>query len=202
MPNRAPTQTLVFDTSCLSCFARAGRLENLRKLTEGHRKVITPAVRDEVEQGVQQYASLVDILECSWLELVHGDALEELAAFSEYVRLLGCGPRDVGEAATLAWAEVHHAIAVLDDQTGVTVARLRGVSVKRTLALISTGILQKRLQEEDAVIIVDELICGGAAARLLAPAGLARSIPEVQPGALSRRLCTQLKHPQRAAASH
>jgi len=155
-------QTLVFDTSPLSCFARAGRLETLRELTEGHRRVFTPAVRDEVELGVHQYASLEDVLECAWLELVHGDTLKELTAFSEYVRLLGCGPRDVGEAATLAWAEAHHAIAVIDDQTAVNAAHSRHVSVKRTLALISTGIQQDLISNDDAAILVDELIGGGA----------------------------------------
>ena len=160
MPDSA--QTLIFDTSCLSCFARAKRLEALRELTEGRRRVFTPAVMDEVEQGIHQHASLEDVLKCSWLELVHGDTLKELAAFSDYVRLLGSGPRDVGEAATLAWAEVHHAIAVIDDQTAVNVAHNRHVSVKRTLALISTGIQQDLISTDDAAILVDELIGGGA----------------------------------------
>lgn len=162
MPTPAPTRPLVFDSSVLSCFARAGRLDDLQALTETHRRVVTRAVQDEIEQGIQQHLRLAEVQQCTWLEVVHGDSLEELAVFSDYVRLLGCGTRDVGEAATLAWAEVHRAVAILDDQTAANVSRQRGVRLKRTLSLVSTGVQQNRLSEEDAAALVDDLIGGGA----------------------------------------
>lgn len=68
----------------------------------------------------------------------------------------------MGEAATLAWAEVHNAVAILDDQTAVYLGRQHGVKVKRTLSLIATGFDRDRLSEDEAIALVDELIGGGA----------------------------------------
>ena len=45
------------------------------------------------------------------------DETYDLAVFAEYARILGSSVQgDVGEAATLAWAETHSAIAIIDDQ--------------------------------------------------------------------------------------
>jgi hypothetical protein len=45
--------------------------------------------------------------------------------FAQYVRILGSGQRDIGEASVLAWAEVQGAIAVLDERAGTQAARAR-----------------------------------------------------------------------------
>lgn len=162
MRDAASVLTLVFDSSVLSCFARAGRLDSLKTLTGDYRRVMTSAVIDELARGVQEFPRLADVELCEWIETVRGDSLEELVAFSDCLRFLGGGPRNIGEAATLAWAEVHGAVAVLDDQTAVQLARQRGVQVKRTLSLVATGFERGRLSEDAAAILVDELIGGGA----------------------------------------
>jgi predicted nucleic acid-binding protein len=163
MADPASTLTLVFDSSVLSCFARAGHLEVLNTLTSAHRRVMVRAVKEEIDRGVLQYSRLGAVQQCGWLDVVRGDSLVEMAAFSHYVGILGCGERDVGEAATLAWAEAHHAVAVLDDQAGVNAGKQRGVQIKRTLALISTGVQQGILAEDDAAALVDDLIRSGGA---------------------------------------
>ena len=162
MSERTKALILVFDSSVLSCFGRANRLETIEALSEGHRRVMTRVVKDEIERGIRQHSSLADVLHCGWLEVVQGDRLEELAAFSEYLRCLGGGPRNEGEAATLAWAEVNAGIAILDDQTGVNIGRQRGVTMKRSLSLIATGIQNGLLAENHAITLVDELVVGGA----------------------------------------
>ena len=156
------SRTLVFDSSVLSCFARAARLEALRTLTEGHGRVVTRAVMEEIENGIPRFARLDDVRRCGWLEVVRGDSLEELIAFSHYVEILGSGKRNIGEATVLAWAETHSAVAVLYDQAGVNAGKQRGVRVKRTLALVSTGVGRGVLSEGDAQFLVDALIASGA----------------------------------------
>ena len=162
MSNAPSVSILVFDSSVLSCFARAGRLDSLDALTAGRRRVMTPAVIEELAQGTQEHPRLAKVQQIEWIETVRVDGLDELVAFSEYLRFLGGGPRNVGEAATLAWAEVHCAVAVLDDQTAVQLGRQRGVTVKRTLSLIATGVERGLLSDYEAVALVEDLIGGGA----------------------------------------
>lgn len=161
MQDATTPHTLVFDSSVLSCFARAEHLDVLDTLTAVHRRVMVRAVKEEIDRGVMRCPLLGALERCAWLEVVRGDSLAELAAFSHYVGILGCGARDVGEAATLAWAEAHHAVAVLDDQAGVNAGKQRGVRIKRTLALISTGIQRGVLAQDDAAAVVDDLIRRG-----------------------------------------
>jgi predicted nucleic acid-binding protein len=86
----------------------------------------------------------------------------EIESFAAYSRIFGAGPRDLGEAATLAWAEEHGATPVMDDQTAVNAARARDVPVRRTLALVADGVRRHILFEPAAATLVDELIAGGA----------------------------------------
>lgn len=153
---------MVFDTSCLSCFARAGRLEILRELIAGRRAVVPRAVLGELEDGIALYPTLADVKSADWLEVVPVDSLRELRLFAEYARVLVAGQHNVGESSALAWAEAHGATAVVDDQTAVNIARNRGVRVRRTLSLISAGIHKDVLDHDGAQRLVDNLRTGGA----------------------------------------
>ena len=153
---------LVFNTSPLSSFARAGRLDVLARLTSGHSQVTVRAVIDELQGGYGAHPSLQDVERATWLEVVPVDALEELRKFAEYHRQLGSGPRNVGEASVLAWAESHGAIAVLDDQTAVQLGRARGVTVYRTLRLIAEGLKTGVLSPKSSIELVDSLERAGA----------------------------------------
>ena len=146
----------------LSCFGRAQLLDTLCALTDGHRRIVTRAVLEEVRAGLGEYPALGDVPLTNWLEEVRSDSLTELRAFSEYVRILGAGRRDVGEASILAWAEANGGVAVIDDQAGVDAAKRRGVTVRRTLTVISNGVVTGLLTGAGAAQIIDDLRIGGA----------------------------------------
>jgi predicted nucleic acid-binding protein len=152
---------LGFDSSVLSPFARAKRLDVLEQLTAGHRCVVTRAVLDELDRGSVAYPRLAEVRSRSWLEVVAANSLDELVAFSYYVRVLGSGDRNVGEASILAWAEVSSGVAVVDDNAAVSAARTRNVAVRRSLGLLCDGLHRKALTIEQARTLVDELVSAG-----------------------------------------
>ena len=154
---------LVFDTSVLSCFARAELLDVLELATRGHERLIPKAVLGEIKQGLAEYPKLESVLDAAWLQEVPVDALEELAAFAHYARRLAAGSRNVGESSVLAKAEVHAATAVVDDQDAVQAAKEAGVTVLRSLGIVSSGLKRSLFGETRAVEIVDTLMkLGGA----------------------------------------
>ncbi|MGC4113162.1 MAG: hypothetical protein QM765_00475 [Myxococcales bacterium] len=67
---------LVFDTSVLSCFARAELLDELDLVTRGHERLVPKAVLGEIKQGLADYPRLASVLDASWLHEVPVDALE------------------------------------------------------------------------------------------------------------------------------
>ena len=153
----------IIDTSVLSPFARAEKLDLLERLTAGSRRLITRSVQDELEIGTESYPKLKNVRLLSWLESVRVDSLPELMAFAAYTRLLGDDEsRNVGESSVLAYAEVHCSVALMDDAVAVQVGRRRDVKVQRTLSLISGAIRSNILREGEAVALVDDLIVAGA----------------------------------------
>jgi predicted nucleic acid-binding protein len=148
---------LVFNTSPLSHFARAGRLAVLDRLTAAYRRVVPQAVLDELRAGEPVHPPLADVRNAGWLEIVACDGLPELRAFAHYVRVLGAGERDIGEASVLAWAEVNSGIAVIDERAGTQAAQARGVAVHGTLWLIANGLNAGELLLPEAERLVDQL---------------------------------------------
>lgn len=152
---------LIFDSSVLSCFARAGLLDLLDRLTAHHRRLVPRAVVDELDGGKHLYPQLADVSGAAWLERVPVDSLAELRAFARYTARFGA-ERDFGEASVLAYAEVHNAVALIDDQIAVQVGRERNVDVRRSLALLIGGVRRNILTEAEAGAAIDKLIAGGA----------------------------------------
>jgi len=148
---------LVFDTSPLSHFARAGRLPSLARLTASHRCVVPQAVLDELRNGESVHPPLADVRNADWIQVIACDGLAELRAFAHYVRVLGAGTRDIGEASVLAWAEVNGGIAVIDERAGTHAAQARGVTIHGTLWLIANGLNTGELLLPDAERLVDQL---------------------------------------------
>lgn len=104
------------------------------------RRTVTVAVLDELAAGVVDHPSLQGVLDADWLERVRVDSLADLEVFAEYARVLGVSVQgDVGEAATLAWAETHGAIAIIDDQAARNVAHQRRVAFHGSLWLVTQG---------------------------------------------------------------
>jgi predicted nucleic acid-binding protein len=130
---------LVFDSSPLVHFAKAGRLVVLERLGQGRRCVVPQPVLEEIALGVDRHPALGAVATLPWLERVAVDGLAELRAFIAYAEVIGTGSRDVGEASVLAWAEVHQATAIMDDQVGAMAGRARGVAVHGSLWLVFEG---------------------------------------------------------------
>ena len=158
----ARTTAFVFDTGPLSCFARAGRMETLRAICGDSRCVVTEAVVEELRRGIDAHPSLGNVLDADWLDRVGVNSLPELGAFAEYARVIGVSrERDVGEAATLAWAEIHGAIAVVDDQAATNAGRRRKVETHGTLWFVVRGLKAGELAEPEAVRLVGDLLDTG-----------------------------------------
>ena len=106
---------------------------------------------------------LADIRGLSWIEIVPVDALAELVAFSDFVRILGSRGRDIGEASILAWALISGGVAIVDDQAAVNAARANNVTVRRSLALIGDGVHKRVITLAEARSLVDDLASAGGA---------------------------------------
>lgn len=150
------TATLVFDTSPLSHFARAGRLDTLRQITSGYRCTVTKAVLDEIAAGARDYPELGSA-DLGWLQIVPVDSLAAMRLLFDYARVLGSGSRDIGEATTLAFAELNSAIAVIDEVAAKKVGTERGVAVHGTLWLVAEAFKATLLDESQTVALVNQL---------------------------------------------
>ena len=148
---------LIFDTSPLSHFARARELDTLATITAAWDRAVTQAVLDELAGGVTYHPVLELVGQQEWLTVVPVDTLVELRLFAEYARRLGSGSRDIGEAATLAWAEAHGATAILDERAGTSHGRERNVEVHGTLWLIAEGVRSGVLAPARCEGLVDAL---------------------------------------------
>jgi predicted nucleic acid-binding protein len=148
---------LVFDTSPLVHFARAGKLGVLRSLVEDFECVTTKAVFGELRGGLAPRPETAALLELDWLATVPCDELDELYLFGMYMNRLGNLARNAGEATVLAWAEAHSAAAYVDDQVACNVGRARGVAVHRTLQLVISGYRMNILNEAEASDLIKAL---------------------------------------------
>ena len=154
---------VVLDTSVLSWFARANRLDVLERLLTGIRAVTTRAVLDEIRNGIDRFPALQPVLHLAWLEEVSLNDLVVLGIFAEYSRRLGSGPNgNVGEATVLAWAEVNGAVPIVDEKAGRQVAKERRIQVRGSLWLVSHGITSALLTLSQGAQLVDELRAAGA----------------------------------------
>jgi len=109
---------LAFDSSPLNYFARSSQLPALGKLVEAETCFITRAVEDELLRGAPKHAQLYQVSAQPWLTVVEDSSIEFLKLFSEYHSRLGGGGRNIGEATTLAYAELHGMTAFVDDRVG------------------------------------------------------------------------------------
>ena len=150
-------KVLVIDASVLSPFARAERLEDLERITRGYDRVTVNEVLAELRMGSLTYPALLAPQCASWLSTVPTDTLPVLNKFAKYRRRFGPGPRDVGEAAVLAWAELNGAQALIDDQTAHDIGVSRGIIVRRSLGLLATRLQASEFTEREAEDLVDAL---------------------------------------------
>lgn len=153
------SETLVFDNTPLSHFARAARLDTLEKLVAPYRCVTPAEVTAEIHNGLTEHPGLAKVLAAQWIEVAELVDVNEVVAFARYKAELGGGTlKNNGEAAVLAWASVHGGIAVVDERAGTRIALRDGIAVHGTLWLVANGLRSQRLDRVGAERIVDELI--------------------------------------------
>lgn len=155
--------SLVFDTTALSHFARADRLDELRTLIGSNEPLLVAEVANELAAGVPQHPSLGKVTVASWLKRVTLEGAAELAAFARYQAELGGPPgRNRGESAVLAWVSFHGGTAIIDDKTGRDLGMREGLTVRRTLWLLfDRGYKAGTLDRATIEAIVDDLTANG-----------------------------------------
>lgn len=94
------------------------------------------------------------VLNAGWIEVRPLESAAELRAFSQFARRLVVGERNVGEAAVLAYASVHSAVAVIDDGAGRRAARDAAITLRPTLSLLCEGIREELF----TVAMVNDLV--------------------------------------------
>jgi hypothetical protein len=117
----------------------------LEKIVEGRTCLMTSAVAQELQRGASRYTRLHMVGAQPWLCVVSDDSLAYLASFSAFHARLGGGTgdmKDLGEATTLAYAELHGLTAVIDSTT---------------LQLICHGIRNGLVTDDQACAVVDAL---------------------------------------------
>lgn len=147
----------VFDSSPLNYFTRAGLIDQLHALVQGSACFITRAVEDELLRGASSDPQLYQAVTANWLTIVEDASLGYLQTFSAYHRVLGDAAKNVGEATTLAYAELRGFTAVIDERAGTRVGQDRGVHVVSSLRLVADGLRQGTMSESEAAAIVDLL---------------------------------------------
>ncbi|MDA1361505.1 hypothetical protein O1R50_17895 [Glycomyces luteolus] len=151
-------QRLVFDTTCLSHFAKADRLDVLSDLMLGRTCFTTSVVMDEIRRGVGTHPELEQILTLAWMQVVEvGETEARLLAFVEWSERVRAGDRNLGEASVLAVAHEFDATAVIDDRAAVHGASRYPVVVHGTLWLLAEIWREGKLTEAGASAIVDLL---------------------------------------------
>jgi len=153
---------IVFDTTALSHFSRAERLNSLHEITADDECVLLAEVLAELVKGVAVYPSLGMISAESWLQRAALNELDELAAFAKYKGELGGGPeRNNGEAAVLAWASANGGMAIIDEEVGRNIGARDGLQVHGSLWLVIRSFKSNVLDRATAEHIVDDLIGTG-----------------------------------------
>ncbi|WP_433263496.1 hypothetical protein ACQPZF_32365 [Actinosynnema sp. CS-041913] len=136
---------------------------------EPWRNVTTATVISELERNDV-------LLPLDWIEVVHVDELDELLATVRWSEAMGVDPArgaNLGEATVCAWAEVHGAMAIIDDQDAREVAARAGLPVHGSLWVITEAVRAGRISPASASSFVDILIKTGARY----PCGLGGFVP-------------------------
>lgn len=152
-----PILVLVFDTMCLSAFARADRLDVLRDLVVDRDCWSTRVVVEELRNGVKNHPELARALDLDWLSVVNLDTFEEIKCFVKWTSRIGSGDRDIGEASVLAAAELRGGIAVTDDRDAVRVARSYRAEVHGMIWLLANACRAGKMTLPGAAGLVEAL---------------------------------------------
>lgn len=164
--------SLVFDTTALGHFARAGRMDELRIAVADDEPVLLAEVAAELARGIPGHPSLGSATAGGWLKQAELEELPELAAFARYKGELGGGPeRNNGEAAVLAWVSVNGGIAIIDEIAARAIAAREHLQVHGSLWLLIRSFKARVHDRTTVEAMVDDLI--GTGMRLPVDSGAA-----------------------------
>jgi predicted nucleic acid-binding protein len=96
--------TLALDTTILSNFATADRLDILSKLLADHDCVTTKEVIHELTRGLLNHPALANALSLPWVKIVALETLEVVRFASYKAELGGNDTQNMGESSILDWA--------------------------------------------------------------------------------------------------
>lgn len=161
--NESDTQqpSLIFDTTALSHFARADRVDVLSDLVVAQFCYTTQVVRQELFRGSVEYRALECALDLDWLDVIQLESMEALACFAKWVRRMGTADRNLGEASVFTAAELHGGTVITDDSDAVRVGRKHGLEVHGTIWLLAGACRSGKLTETGASTLVDTLRATG-----------------------------------------
>ena len=150
--------TWVVDSSTISSFALAGRLDVLADFC-GQRSTWTAVVHDELIRGLQAEPALGNAIGLQWLG--EPQPVFNLVRVEELRLRLGGRPNDLrhlGEATCIALAERLDAGVLLDDRDGKRLAESCGLATATTPVVLKRGVSQGLLSEQDASDLLADLI--------------------------------------------
>ncbi|MPY99629.1 MAG: DUF3368 domain-containing protein [Actinophytocola sp.] len=149
--------SLIFDTTVLSHFARADRLDVLSDLVIAETCGTTEVVKQELRQGAIEYPELAEALDLAWLLVMPLDSGEALVRFATWARRMGTAERNLGEASVFAAAEQCGGTVITGDRDAVRVGRAHGLDVHGTIWLLAAACRNGKLTEVSASNLIDTL---------------------------------------------
>lgn len=153
-------RVLVWDTSPLYHAIKAQKIESLGIAVQTwqgtpRRNVTTETVVDELRRNELPLGDL------GWLEIVHVDRLDELKALVKWLPIVAGKQANHGEATVLAWADVHGAVAVIDDAAARRAGLQAGLPVWGSLRVIAEALRDGSTTEYAATALVDAMMATG-----------------------------------------
>jgi predicted nucleic acid-binding protein len=161
LSSAAGVDALVLDAMGLSHFALAERLDVFRDLLVGKECWTTRVVLEELRRGTTEHPTLDAAVSAEWLSIAELNTLQEISLFAIWVRRIGAGERNLGEASVLAAAQLRKGVAVTDDREAVRVGRAHGAKVHGTVWLLAGACREGKLVEVAAGNLIDALRATG-----------------------------------------
>jgi predicted nucleic acid-binding protein len=148
----------ILETTVLSAFALAGRLDILRDRYRGC-GTWTIAVHDELMRGVLDEPRLGDAVAAEWLG--EPRAVFDVARVEQFRLRLGGrsgDKRHLGEATCIVLAQQIGAGILLDDRDAKRVAEGSGIGTGTTISVLKAAITDRQISAPQAKHLVDDLI--------------------------------------------
>ena len=154
----SPDACLVADTSVIINLNASGFARDIFEALPG-KVVITDAVKTELEEGRNYGWKDADMLEAHFADgLIEVVELNELAAqkFEQLVTGPAIMTLDDGEAATIAYSDVHKTVALIDERKAnrICVERFPALKVKCTVDLFANSCVEGFLGQDDLTLAV------------------------------------------------